>query len=119
MGLVQRSTALNTVAARATAIVDVRFPTLNIMEKILGEVREICRCCEMRGSEGRILREGNFLPLEQDERAVNSSMPTAARPTILVSGWQPRGRAAQPTAASLRHSEPRPCAGRPGSGPSQ
>ena len=61
--------AVNIVAARATASVDVRFPTLNIMEKILGEVREICRCCELPGSEGRILREGQFLPLEQDERS--------------------------------------------------
>jgi len=69
VGLVQGGTAVNTVAARATAAVDVRFPTLNIMEKILGEVREICRCCEMPGSEGRILREGNFLPLEQDEKS--------------------------------------------------
>jgi glutamate carboxypeptidase len=71
VGLVGGGTAVNTVAARATAAVDVRFPTLNIMEKILGEVREICRCCEFPGSEGRILREGNFLPLEQDEASRN------------------------------------------------
>jgi glutamate carboxypeptidase len=69
VGLVQGGTAVNTVAARATAAVDVRFPTLNIMEKILGEVRDICRCCELPGSEGRILREGKFLPLEQDEKS--------------------------------------------------
>ncbi len=69
VGLVQGGTAVNTVAARATAAVDVRFPTMNIMEKILGEVREICRCCELPGSEGRILREGKFLPLEQDEKS--------------------------------------------------
>jgi glutamate carboxypeptidase len=69
VGLVQGGTAVNTVAARAIAAIDVRFPTLNIMEKILGEVREICRCCELPGSEGRILREGNFLPLEQDEKS--------------------------------------------------
>ncbi|HYZ42489.1 MAG TPA: M20 family metallopeptidase, partial [Stellaceae bacterium] len=69
VGLVQGGTAVNTVAARATAAVDVRFPTLNIMEKILGEVREICRCCELPGSDGRILREGQFLPLEQDEQS--------------------------------------------------
>jgi len=67
VGLAQGGTAVNTVAARATAAIDVRFPTLNIMEKILGEVREICRCCELPGSDSRILREGNFLPLEQDE----------------------------------------------------
>ena len=67
VGLAQGGTAVNTVAARATAAIDVRFPTLNIMEKILGEVREICNCCELPGSESRILREGNFLPLEQDE----------------------------------------------------
>ena len=42
VGLAQGGTAVNTVAARATAAIDVRFPTLNIMEKILGEVREIC-----------------------------------------------------------------------------
>ena len=30
-------------------------------------MREICNCCELQGSESRILREGNFLPLEQDE----------------------------------------------------
>ncbi len=39
------------------------------MEKILDEVREICRRCELPGSGGRILREGNFLPLEQDEKS--------------------------------------------------
>jgi len=69
VGLVQGGTAVNTVAARATAAIDVRFPTMNIMEKILGEVREICRCCELPGSDSRILREGNFLPLEQDEKS--------------------------------------------------
>jgi glutamate carboxypeptidase len=42
---------------------------LNIMEKILGEVREICCCCELPGSDARILREGRFLPLEQDEKS--------------------------------------------------
>jgi len=67
VGLIQGGQSVNTVAPRATAGIDVRFPTLNIMEKILGEVREICNCCELPGSESRILREGNFLPLEQDE----------------------------------------------------
>ena len=67
VGLAQGGTAVNTVAARASAAIDVRFPTLNIMEKILGEVREICLCCELPASESRILSEGNFLPLEQDE----------------------------------------------------
>jgi glutamate carboxypeptidase len=66
VGLMRGGTSVNTVAARATAAIDVRFPTLNIMEKILGEVREICNCCELPGSDSRILREGNFLPLEQD-----------------------------------------------------
>jgi glutamate carboxypeptidase len=69
VGLVQGGTAVNTVAAHATAAIDVRFPTLNIMEKILGEVRDICTCCELPGSDSRILREGNFLPLEQDEKS--------------------------------------------------
>jgi glutamate carboxypeptidase len=69
VGLVQGGTAVNTVAARATAAIDVRFPTMNIMEKILGEVRDICRCCELPGSDSRILREGNFLPLEQEEKS--------------------------------------------------
>jgi glutamate carboxypeptidase len=46
VGLVQGGTAVNTVAARATAAIDVRFPTMNIMEKILGEVREICRSAD-------------------------------------------------------------------------
>jgi glutamate carboxypeptidase len=67
VGLIQGGQSVNTVAPRATAGIDVRFPTLNIMEKILGEVREICNCCELPGSESRILREGNFLPLEQDQ----------------------------------------------------
>jgi glutamate carboxypeptidase len=69
VGLVRGGTAVNTIAARAIAAVDVRFPTRNIMEKILGEVREICRCGELPGSDGRILREGQFLPLEQDEQS--------------------------------------------------
>ncbi len=67
VGLMQGGQSVNTVAPRATAAIDVRFPTLNIMEKILGEVREICNCCELPGSDSRILHEGNFLPLEQDQ----------------------------------------------------
>jgi glutamate carboxypeptidase len=67
VGLISGGQSVNTVAPRATAAIDVRFPTLNIMEKILGEVREICTCCELPGSEARILNEGSFLPLEQDE----------------------------------------------------
>jgi glutamate carboxypeptidase len=67
VGLMQGGQSVNTVAPRATAAIDVRFPTLNIMQKILGEVREICNCCELPGSNSRILREGNFLPLEQDQ----------------------------------------------------
>jgi glutamate carboxypeptidase len=66
VGLMQGGQSVNTVAPRATAAIDVRFPTLNIMEKILGEVREILNYSELPGSESRILREGNFLPLEQD-----------------------------------------------------
>src|SRR5579862_3386323 len=69
VGLLKGGDAVNMVAPRAVASVDVRFPTLNIMEKVLGEVRDICTCCEFPGSEGRILNEGNFLPLEQDERS--------------------------------------------------
>ena len=67
VGLISGGQSVNTVAPRATAAIDVRFPTLNIMEKILGEVRDICTCCELPGSEARILNEGSFLPLEQDE----------------------------------------------------
>ena len=60
VGLIQGGQSVNTVAPRATAGIDVRFPTLNIMEKILGEVREILNYREMPGSESRILREGEF-----------------------------------------------------------
>jgi glutamate carboxypeptidase len=67
VGLIQGGQSVNTVAPRATAAIDVRFPTLNIMEKILGEVREILNYSELPGSESRILHEGNFLPLEQDQ----------------------------------------------------
>lgn len=67
VGLMQGGQSVNTVAPRATAAIDVRFPTLNIMEKILGEVREILNTTELPGSESRIVREGSFLPLEQDE----------------------------------------------------
>jgi glutamate carboxypeptidase len=38
VGLVRGGTAVNAVAARATAAIDVRFPTMNITEEILGEV---------------------------------------------------------------------------------
>lgn len=91
VGLVGGGTAVNTVAARATAAVDVRFPTLNIMEKVLGEVREICRCCEFPGSEGRILREGSFLPLEQDE-AGRKLLHTYARAAAGL-GFEVKGEA--------------------------
>jgi glutamate carboxypeptidase len=67
VGLTQGGISVNTVAPLATAAIDVRFPTLNIREKILGEVREICNCVELPGSGSRILRERGFLPLEQDE----------------------------------------------------
>jgi glutamate carboxypeptidase len=108
VGLVQGGTAVNTVAARATAAIDVRFPTMNIMEKILGEVREICRCCELPGSDARILREGNFLPLEQDEKS--RELLEAYRPRASGLRLGPRRPAARPTAGSLRRSAPRPCA---------
>jgi glutamate carboxypeptidase len=80
VGLVNGGQSVNTVAPRATAAIDVRFPTLNIMEKILGDVREICNCCELPGSDSRILHQGNFLPLEQDEasRALLDSYARAA-----------------------------------------
>src|SRR5437763_2513088 len=50
VGLVQGGTAVNTVADRATAAIAVRFPTLHIMDKILGAARELCRCCALEGS---------------------------------------------------------------------
>jgi glutamate carboxypeptidase len=112
VGLAQGGTAVNTVAARATAAIDVRFPTLNIMEKILGEVREICRCCELPGSEGRILHEGNFLPLEQDEKSrelLDAYGRSAAGLGFQVSGEATGGSADR---ASPRRSAPRPCAAR-------
>jgi glutamate carboxypeptidase len=102
VGLVQGGTAVNTVAARATAAIDVRFPTMNIMEKILGEVREICRCCELPGSEGRILREGNFLPLEQDEKS--RELLEAYGRSAAGLGFQVGRPAAPPTAGSPRRS---------------
>jgi len=112
VGLAQGGTAVNTVAARATAAIDVRFPTLNIMEKILGEVREICRCCELPGSESRILREAIFCRSKRTKGAASSSRPTADRPRASVSRFPARRPAAPPTAASPRRSAPRPCAAR-------
>jgi glutamate carboxypeptidase len=109
VGLVEGGTAVNTVAARATAAIDVRFPTLNIMEEILGEVREICRCCELPGSEGRILREGSFLPLEQDEKSRELLDLYSRSAPVSASRYPARRRAAPPTAASLPRSAPRPC----------
>jgi glutamate carboxypeptidase len=67
VGLVSGGTAVNTVAAQARGAVDVRFPTLNVMEKVVGEVREILEASELPGSEGRILSEGRFLPLMESE----------------------------------------------------
>ncbi len=110
VGLVQGGTGVNTVAARATAAIDVRFPTMNIMEKILGEMREICSCCELPGSKGRILREGNFLPLEQDKKAANCPKPMAARRRGLRSRLAPRRPTAPRAAGSPPPSAPRPCA---------
>src|SRR5437868_9133119 len=73
VGLVQGGTAVNTVAARATAAIDVRFPTMNIMEKILGEVREICRCCELPGSEGPFCARAISCRSNRTRRAANCS----------------------------------------------
>jgi glutamate carboxypeptidase len=96
VGLMRGGTSVNTVAARATAAIDVRFPTLNIMEKILGEVREICNCCELPGSESRILREGNFLPLEEDEesRALLGHYTRAAAQLGFTAGGEATGGSA-------------------------
>jgi acetylornithine deacetylase/succinyl-diaminopimelate desuccinylase-like protein len=44
---------VNAVPARATAEIDARFPKLNVMEQILGEVREICGRGELPGSDSR------------------------------------------------------------------
>jgi glutamate carboxypeptidase len=96
VGLMRGGRSVNTVAPRATAAIDVRFPTLNIMEKILGEVREICNCCELPGSDSRILREGNFLPLEQDEasRALLDCYARSAASLGFVVAGEPTGGSA-------------------------
>jgi glutamate carboxypeptidase len=97
VGLMEGGQSVNTVAPRATAAIDVRFPTLNIMEKILGEVREICNCCEFPGSESRILREGSFLPLEQDEasrKLLEIYTSSAAELGIHGVGGEPTGGSA-------------------------
>jgi glutamate carboxypeptidase len=104
VGLIQGGQSVNTVAPRATAGIDVRFPTLNIMEKILGEVREICNCCELPGSESRILREGNFLPLEQDEASrelLDRYARAAAKLGLQVSGEATGGSADSGFTAAL------------------
>jgi hypothetical protein len=109
VGLVAGGRSVNTVAARATAAIDVCFPTLNIMENILGEVREICNCCEFPGSESRILREGKFLPLEQDDASralLEVYARAAARLGFAVAGEATGGSADSGFTAALGHAHP-------------
>jgi glutamate carboxypeptidase len=110
VGLVQGGTAVNTVAARATAAIDVRFPTMNIMEKILGEVREICSCCELPGSEGRICARAIFCRSNKTRKAANCSKVMAARRRASGSRSAARRPVALRTAGSPRRSARRPCA---------
>jgi len=63
VGLVRGGTAVNTVAAQASAEIDVRFSSLDSMNDVMPKVHAICACQELPGSNNRIVREGRFLPL--------------------------------------------------------
>jgi len=63
VGLIRGGTAVNTVAAHASAEIDVRFASIESMNEVLPRVYAICAADELPGSTGRIVREGRFLPL--------------------------------------------------------
>jgi len=63
VGLVRGGTAVNTVAAHATAEIDIRFTSIAAMDDALARVHAICAAEELPGSTSRITREGKFLPL--------------------------------------------------------
>jgi glutamate carboxypeptidase len=63
VGLIRGGTAVNTVAAEASAEVDIRYQSLDTMEAVMRQVHAICTAEEIPGSTGRIVQEGRFLPL--------------------------------------------------------
>lgn len=73
VGLFRGGTAVNTVAAHASAEVDVRFNSVASMNDALAKVHAICATEELPGSTSRIVHEGKLLPL----------VPTAASQSLI------------------------------------
>jgi len=100
VGLAQGGTAVNTVAARAIAAIDVRFPTLNIMEKILGRCARSAAAANCRGATPASCEKAIFCRSSRTRRATSCSSSTIDPRRVLGSGSRARPREARPIAAA-------------------
>lgn len=65
VGLISGGTAVNTVASRARASVDVRYKTMDAMKAAKAQIDDIVQKEELKGTTARIVSEGTFLPFVQ------------------------------------------------------
>ena len=63
VGLIRAGSSVNTVAAEATAGIDVRFTTIELMESVRARIDAILHETDLPGTTTRILSERRFLPL--------------------------------------------------------
>lgn len=66
IGLIEGGQSINTVAPFAAAEVDVRFKTLDAMEDVMARIQDILKIAHVPGTQTEIVREGRFLPLEEN-----------------------------------------------------
>lgn len=66
VGLIEGGQSVNTVAPFAAAEVDVRFKTLDAMEDVMARVQDVLKITHIAGTRTEIVREGRFLPLEEN-----------------------------------------------------
>lgn len=67
VGLIEGGQSINTVAPFAAAEVDVRFKTLDAMEDVMARVQDVLKIVHVPGTQTKIVREGRFLPLEEND----------------------------------------------------
>lgn len=65
VGLIRAGSSVNTVAAHASAEIDIRFATIEAMEAVREQVDAILQETDVPGTTTRILAERRFLPLTQ------------------------------------------------------
>jgi len=65
VGLINGGTAVNTVASRARASIDIRYKTMEAMSTVKAQILDIVQKEDVKGTTARIISEGTFLPFVQ------------------------------------------------------